>query len=361
MERKATASKKLEISFLNVLFCLLVIFAHVTANPISTLQKDSWQYAVVFFPWRSSVFVVQGFIFLSGLKLFINNKNGINYRKFYGSRFTKIVVPYLIWNIVYYAYFIREGYFSFSLADLLKYIMSGALAGPFYSIIIIVQFYALAPLWQKMIRKVDPILPLVFSAVITLFLGQNLSRIISLFNSDYVFQYSDRVFTTYLFCWIAGCYAGARYEEAKRMIKANKAFITAVFIIFAVADEILSYISISGIRYLPWLEDIHYCYCISAVLFFFTLFSVIAERKERACKLVLEIDKATYYIFLSHALVINIVNNAMRDMGVKSVSATYIIRIITVYPITIGLCILWNKSRVLWNKLRVFWNKPPAP
>ena len=62
------AKKRLaELSYLNLLLCLLVIFIHVSAEPVSRLNRDSLQYLVVVVPWRLSAFVVQGFFFLSGV------------------------------------------------------------------------------------------------------------------------------------------------------------------------------------------------------------------------------------------------------------------------------------------------------
>ena len=63
--------RKNELSLLNIIFCLLVIFIHIASAPIAGLSKGSWQYGVFFVPWRLSSFVVQGFIFLSGLKMFL--------------------------------------------------------------------------------------------------------------------------------------------------------------------------------------------------------------------------------------------------------------------------------------------------
>lgn len=58
-----------ELSRLNVLFCLLVVFIHVASHPVSTLDPLSWQYALVLIPQRLAFVSVPGFFLLSGLKL----------------------------------------------------------------------------------------------------------------------------------------------------------------------------------------------------------------------------------------------------------------------------------------------------
>lgn len=82
-------NKKYEISFLNTLFCVLVIFIHVVSAPVTDLEKGTAAWTAVFVPWRLSAFVVQGFIFLSGMKMFLNTGRKIDYKKYYLSRFKK--------------------------------------------------------------------------------------------------------------------------------------------------------------------------------------------------------------------------------------------------------------------------------
>ena len=71
-------TRKTEISMLNILLCLMVVFIHVSSAPVSQLNKESFQYITVMVPWRLSAFVVQGFIFLSGLKFFIKGTENFN-------------------------------------------------------------------------------------------------------------------------------------------------------------------------------------------------------------------------------------------------------------------------------------------
>lgn len=341
--QKITSKRKNELSYLNILFCLLVIFIHVTSNPIATLNKTSWQYAVVFFPWRLSAFVVQGFLFLSGLKLFLNHPNGFHYKSLYVSRLKRIFIPYILWVVAYYIYFVRKNYFGFDVNDLLVYICNGTLVSPFYYVIILFQFYILAPLWRRMVCAVSPIFMLVFSTVITILLGQNLPQILAMLNCDFIFQYNDRIFTTYLIYWVAGCYAGANYDLFKMALRKNRVFLTVIFVICTALNASFSFISFSGIQYVPWLETIHFCYCISAILFFFSISLAVAEQGRPMCRLLSGIDKASYSIFLFHCFVINIVNDCMTYFHITNVAATYLLRMITVFPITITLCLAWNR------------------
>lgn len=59
----SSQKRLLELSMMNVLFCMLVILIHVSSEPVSVLSKDSAAYIAVMAPQRLSSFVVQGSYF----------------------------------------------------------------------------------------------------------------------------------------------------------------------------------------------------------------------------------------------------------------------------------------------------------
>lgn len=334
-----------EISALNVFLCLLVIFIHVSSAPVTWYEKDSLQFAVVFAMWRSANFAVQGFIFLAGVRFFLSKRDIIDYRRFYIGRFVKIIIPYIVWNVIFYLWFLSKGNILFPIQEFPLHIIRGDLVSPFYFVVVIVQFYALAPLWRLIIKKSNMLATLIISAVITLILGQYLPRLLTLVFPEFSFKLNDRVLTTYLIYWIGGCYVGKYYDKAKAWVKKIRNPIIILFVLLLLTEVILSYISFSGIFYLRWLEYIHFLYCICAVLFFFMLFSLIYENRSIKNRLIIAVDRTTYLIFLMHCLVIFMINDVMVNMQITSITLAYIIRIITVYPIAIIGCILWDKFK----------------
>ena len=103
--------RRTELSYANLLLCLLVIFIHASAEPVSQLNRDSWQYLAVMIPWRLSAFVVQGFFFLSGVKLVLGAKEPFDTAGFYLRRAKAVVLPYVGWVFVYYCWFVFHGYY----------------------------------------------------------------------------------------------------------------------------------------------------------------------------------------------------------------------------------------------------------
>lgn len=333
-----------EISAMNALLCLLVIFIHVSASPVTALQKGSAAYAVVFTPWRLSAFVVQGFIFLSGMKYFVGGAKP-DYKRFYISRLTRVVLPYVLWNLIYYGCFMYTGIYTFSLTDLVKFILSGTLVGHFYFIIVILQFYLLMPLWKKLVDTVRPARLLIPAAVVSLVLGKFLPRIIGWILPGQVFAYNDRVLTTYLIYWLAGCCAGKYYEAVLGIVKRGRHYILAGFMLLAAAEAVSSYVVFTGIQKLGWLNILHYLYCMGAVLSLFTLLSWLYEKRSAPGRLIRGIDAASYNIYLSHCLVIFIVNALMYRAGITRIGATYALRVFAVYSVTLTLCFAWTHIR----------------
>lgn len=92
--------RKSEITLFSLLMCVLVIFIHVTSWTLTAMDKTSVKYLCLLFPWRLSAFVVQGFVFLSGVRLFLSKKP-VAYGKFLIGRVRRIVLPYLVWVAVY--------------------------------------------------------------------------------------------------------------------------------------------------------------------------------------------------------------------------------------------------------------------
>lgn len=329
--------KKLsELSFLNILFCIIVIFIHVVSEPVSSLTAESALYMPSLVSWRLSAFVVQGFIFLSGLKMFLKKNENFSYKKYYVSRFKKIVVPYVIFVCIFYLYFLKNGYFEFSLCELAKYILSGDLVSHFYFVIVIVQFYLLRPLWRYMLDKISPFAAGCTSLMITVLFGQYFPDIINfVFGKN--FGYNDRLFTTYLFYWVMGCYAGENYKSFCNEIMKNKYIISVLFVLFAAADAAVSYIRFSGGEAIIWLENLHIIYSVLAILFWSVISLYIGKYIMKLSAFGI-IDKSSYYIYLIHPLFIFIVNGIMKKIGIAGVGKAFLVRSASVYICSFALC-----------------------
>ena len=331
-----------ELSMMNILFCLMVIFIHVTSEPVGALDKSSWQYLTVMIPWSRVAFVVQGFIFLSGFKFSLKSPDNFNYAKFYLKRLRDIVLPYVLWVTVYYIYFVNHDYFAFSAVELTKYILIGDLVSHFYFIIIIVQFYLLAPLWHFIFKKLNVKYIIGVSLIISIAMGMYLPEILSKLNVCEGFAYNDRVFTTYVIYWVMGCAAGRNIEKFKKFLSDNKIVLISSFALFFVFDFVIQYKNIL----MSLSTSVHLMYCVFAILFVYYIFSRsnTAQRSSER-RFIKDFDRSTFLIYLCHCLFIFIVNDNMYQKGITAIGTRYFIRIIFVYTVSVSLGILWYKIK----------------
>lgn len=343
-----TFKPKQEIIFANVIMCLLVVFIHVSSGAISSLDKSSFQYLFVMIPWRLSAFVVQGFIFLAALKIFIKKAPVTNYRRYYILRFRAIILPYIFWVFIYYIYFCNHHYFPFRLQHLLKHMALGSLVSPFYFIIVIVQFYALLPVWQRLYKHLHAAPVLLASFLITLLFGQFLPKAIYIISGGYTFAYNDRLFTTYLLYWSMGAVCGIHYEKFSQIILGKNKAIFLAFLLFMVIDVYFSFQVFAQGIHVSGLETIHIFYCITAILFTVTLGLQVPPRP-----FLRAINSISYLIYLSHCYVLLLVNDKLVEQGVTDIGTSFAVRFFGVYTLTISACLIfrWLKNHFTSKKI----------
>ncbi len=333
-----THGRRQDIVFLNILFCLLVIFIHISSEIVTQMPKNTLMFRVVFSAQRLSSFVVQGFLMLSGVKLFLHKRDKIDYFKYYTGRLLRVVVPYVIWVFIYYCYFCSEEYFDFSLSQLWGYILSGDLSAHFYFVIILIQFDILVPLWRFLYKRGNAAVHIAFSLIVTVICGQYLMPILAtLFPSMPGIDFSN-CFLRYLVYWTAGCMIGQHYEEFTGYLKRNVPTIIIGFVFCAALNAALSLATVSHAP--VWLELVHIMYCMSAIIFFYMVSQMFSGNS--LMKPFSFVDKSSYAIYLIHCLVLVITDKYMTESGITALTARFGIRAAAVYGISIGLCVLWS-------------------
>lgn len=339
-----------ELSLLNVLFCLLVVFIHVLSQAVSSLDRLSWQYALVLIPQRLAFVSVPGFFFLSGLKLTLPREHPVPLGRYYLGRAKALLLPYLLAAAIYYLFFVAIGWYSFSPGQFLRETALGSLSAQFYFLIALIQFILLTPLFRALSRRWDPILLLPLALGVTWLSSMYLPSVLQLFVPDSSFPYSALLFTSYLVYYLAGCCAGSRYPRFLALLEENFPLLCWSTLFFGSADAIVSVLAFSGRRNAPYLEMLHTLYILSAILL---LCCCAARHKElmrgAGSPLLTSIDRASYLIYLYHCLVITIFNIfAPRVVGSR-IAVLLLLRMITVYLTTIAGCVLWQR---LWAAVR---------
>ena len=319
--------KRREIDFANVCLCVLVMLIHILSRAVGALERESLQYAVVFVPWRLASFVVQGFIFLSAMKYFMKFGRGeqrLDYGGFLVSRIKTIILPYILWNLIYYFTLMPLGYFIFDPAELIGYILRGDMISHFYFVVVIVQFYLLMPLWIWLVRKARAAVLVPLSLIVMIAFGQYLAV---------GYAYNDRIFLKYIFYWICGCYAGMHYEKVMAFLKKYGFAAAALFVLAAASDAGLTLLNSSGRMYVRGLENIHIVYCSLAVAFIFAA-SLWKTGKIVDNPVFAMINRQSYNIYLSHCLVLYFADGFTERLITSSQGGILIMRLTCCYGVT---------------------------
>lgn len=349
-----TAGKrKTELPWLNVAFCAMVLWSHCSAHPITHLDHGSWQFLFVYLLQRLSFVSVYGFFLLSGLKLTLPRAKQPTLLRYWKGRAKSIFLPYLLAVLVYYLWFVYwMRYFPFSWSDLGGYVVRGDLSSHFYFVIGLFQFVVLTPLFRWLSERWSPHILLPFALGATWLSAQHLNDLLRVLWPQLSFRYADRVFLTYFFYYLAGCYIGRRYDDFVASLKHNKGLIAALFVLFAGADLVFTALHVTGTRSVPFLEQVHMLYILSAILFCFLLASLV---KRELPGWLAKVDKASYLIYLYHCLFISAYNwLADRLLPGGRVGTLFVGRLLFVYLLIPLACVLWQR---LYSQIKASLSK----
>ncbi len=341
-------SKRQDITFLNILFCFLVILIHISSEVITQMDRSHTLYWTVLLLSKMSAFVVPGFILLSGVKLSLKAGN-IHYGRFYLSRLTKVVIPYIIWVFIYYIYFCSKDYYTFSWAELGRFILTGNVSAHFYFVVVLVQFYLLAPVWVIFFKKANPAVVLMLSLLITIICGTSMDSILATVFPHHDFPYLNILFPRYLVYWVAGCMIGLHYQEFVNYLQKRWISITLLFL---ACSFIMGWFTLRFAGGGPiWMDQIHILYSISALLFFYMVAQLFTGSGGVMLKPFGWLDRYTYHIYLVHCLVIVMANVWMTQQGITNLPVRLGWRALIAYVGTVLVCLIYDGVKSLILKL----------
>ncbi len=343
-----------ELDYFNAAACLLVILIHVASESVSAASPMSWQGGVVFFLWKIPAFVVPAFLFAGAVKVSLNMPDRLTfggYLRYMRGRVLRIYLPYIIWNLIYYAVFLKIGYVKGSLDELVRYILVGNMSAPFYYVVITMQFYLLLPLWKLILDKISP-LTAVPCALFVTYASFNGDRFISQLIPG--FAYSSRMFYSYLIFWVMGLYSGRNWKKFTCEVEKNGRSGAVISAVFIAAHATLAYLQQDFGMYL---FDLRFFKTIADVLSIFLLLELCLKIKKSAesgkigAKLtpVLEkIHSASFFVYLSHALILMLTGIALDKAGVTELTLRLSVEAAAGFtlPFILYFCVGWVKTVV---------------
>lgn len=221
------------------------------------------------------------FLISSGFLLDLKNFSLKEIFKFYYKKFFRLFIPYLIFCILFFIF--KNN--NFNIIKFIGEFFNGNISKPYYFISILFQLYIIYPLILFLFNKFSNLKILIFSFLIS-FLGP-----LFLLNGI-------NLFIPYLIYFIFGIYIKKNIENTNLLeILKSKNFI--IFNTFIVVLYFLLSIVGPSEKY----SNFQFAYSMSLFLLFF----VNKERIENKYKLLQIIGKNSFYIFLIHFELMNLI------------------------------------------------------
>lgn len=341
------AKKYPELDYFNALACLLVVFIHVVSLGISKANPTSWQAAMIFFPWKLSAFVVPAFLFSGAIKMSLMFSGQFDigeYGRYLGNRFTKIYIPYVIWNIIYYIAFLKIGYVNGSVRELISYLIIGNLSSPFYYIVIVMQFYLLYPFWWWLTKKLPNYIAISCSVIIML-LSLQLNSVLQIVQVS--FSYLDRIFTSYIVFWIFGLYTGKHYDEIRTTLKKQRfGIVLSAFFVFVLT--LLAFLQYSSSKYLLNMEPYKIFSDLLSIFVFWHISINIEDAGLTVSKILGFVHKTSFFVYLSHCLFLTLGTHFLQVYGITKLWLLLLCRFFICYTFPFGAYLVWEQVKRCW-------------
>ncbi len=323
------------LDYLRVIACFSVIFVHVSAIGIVSFESGSMYHKGIIFLNRLFKYTTPVFLFLSGITSFYSYRiKEYKYLDFLKRRLKTVIFPFIIWSCIYYSVLVYSGSYNFNILYFIKNLILGNMNYHLYFIPILLQMYFLSGIINFLFKKINNNI-ILFSALIINILSMEMS-----------FLFSDRIFMKYIFFYILGVYFT---KEAFNFLKFSKKYFRPMVFIFLMSTlfySVFYYYSRYDLMNYAWL-----IFSVSGIFFLFEI-SIKLERNNTVSKLIVrKLSKSTYYIYLSHPLILSGIARIFKIGSLNLILILTIYFLMTLLISTI-LSVSYNeiKNKYLKNK-----------
>lgn len=231
-----------ELYYIRAIAALGILIIHATGvfavySELNSKAMYLGIFANQFFRFGSPIFMM-----ISGLVLFYNYRSMEEFdpKGFYKKKLLYIIIPYIIWSIIYFAYRSYSGGVGFNKGQvilLLKEILNGNAFPHLYFMTLILQFYIILPIFIKFLTK--PMKENPIKLFIALFLLQAIILIYGRYFRDLKATGIVGLFNTYywksvfgwFFYFLSGGILGIHYNTIVEIIEKN---IKPIFLLYII-------------------------------------------------------------------------------------------------------------------------------
>ncbi|MBP2628101.1 MAG: acyltransferase 3 [Firmicutes bacterium] len=312
------------LEYIRGISMLGVVGIHTGAYSLSNPKVNIHLFALLEIFTRFSVPI---FFFVSAFGLFINQDltARLNYVTFMIRRSRTVLLPYIVWSLLYMAHytFISRDMSIWTAPLLYEYLLFGLASCQLYFLVILLWFYALMPIWRSMVRRIieHPLRNLGLILLLQIIFNYYSSYLLKVDIPNYylskLLSYRLNYWVLhYLFIFLLGAVCAVKYAVFEQLITRYQRHIKTFFYITLSGMLAFYYYLLYAYHYTPeqavntahQLSPIGVLYTLSATLFLYMLFNQ-NNIPQIVRNILSNLGKHSYLVYLVHPLIMYYLTN----------------------------------------------------
>lgn len=295
--RRAKREKIIEMDILRAICALAVVIIHTSGYTLINSAEGSVSYNVSLSLNQIARFSVPLFLFLSGLGLGISYKKDESYFKFLRKRVFKIIPPYILWGSLYLI-LIQKNYDYKTWGEL--FLKGDKVFYHLYYIPLIMTLYIIFPILYPLFKRIEGV-------IISLLISLGVTYFAHYYNVPDltldIFSKRNAIFWNVYF--ISGVYISRKVNNLIRRTKTHKVKIMVILIICVICLIGESFIGLKTGKSLDYSTTfIRPSVMIYSYIVMLYVFSKTYNKKSILVKILGEISKSSFSIYLIHPMVL---------------------------------------------------------
>lgn len=295
--RRAKREKIIEMDILRAICALAVVIIHTSGYTLINSAEGSVSYNVSLSLNQIARFSVPLFLFLSGLGLGISYKKDESYFKFLKKRVFKIIPPYILWGSLYLI-LIQKNYDYKTWGEL--FLKGDKVFYHLYYIPLIMTLYIIFPILYPLFKRIEGV-------IISLLISLGVTYFAHYYNVPDltldIFSKRNAIFWNVYF--ISGVYISRKVNNLIRRTKTHKVKIMVIVIVCVICLIGESFIGLNTGKSLDYSTTfIRPSVMIYSYIVMLYVFSKTYNKKSILVKILAEISKSSFSIYLIHPMVL---------------------------------------------------------
>ena len=358
MEKVVTKKRIVYFDILRMAAVFAVVIVHVSSLYI----YNRWGYEGSFWNFISVIdsyfrYAVPTFLMVTGSLLLPNRKNE-TYGEFLKKRFSKVLIPFIVWNIIYFFDSVRIGDYAGTVYSFFSQMLSqGGTRYHLWYLNLIITLYFFIPFFRILAGKLDKknLELLIAVLFVGAFLIPTISDITNIYFHIQVSILSLPVIFVYIGFMFLGYYITTYGVKDKyRKITYVLGIISAIGL--AIMTNVLSTGGFNAVMYNR--ENVLVFFEAVSVFIFVTYLFKKVELKEKVSKSLSRLGSLTFGVYLVHVLFMNEIHKLIKNSPIFTNVPLEIIVVIEIFgTLVISYLVTYLISKIKYVKriIGVWW------